>query len=211
LEHVRRPRLLLPLAVAAALALAVAFAPVDGARVDAQAPAAASPPAVPSPPPPPAPPAESPSPSASGTPGDAFLKGPGQTEKTAKTARKSPKATANPEATATPTSPAYASLDGTWEVQVQYTNRTDYSYIALKQGDNGALTGQWKIDGKMYPLDGTYDGRLIHMVAKGPGGEVTLSGYVETASDMVGLVDYGSGKTQVAFTAEHRGARTLLK
>jgi hypothetical protein len=210
LEHVRPPRLVLPLAVAAALALAVAFAPVGSARVDAQAPAAASPPAVPSPPPPPA---ESPSPSASETPGDAFLKRPGQTEKAARKRKASagPEASTSPGATATPTSPAYATLDGTWEVQVQYTNRTDYSYIALKQGDSGALTGQWKVDGKTFPLGGTYDGRLIRMVAKGPDGDVTLSGYVESATDMVGLVDYGTGKTQVAFTAEHRGSRTLLK
>jgi hypothetical protein len=116
-----------------------------------------------------------------------------------------------PEPTPTPTSPAYASLDGTWEVQVQYSDHTTYSYFELRQASE-TLAGSWKYEGKPYPLDGTYDGRLIRIVVKMTSGNVTLSGYVENASDMVGLVDFGGGKT-VAFTAEHRAApnKNLLK
>ena len=117
----------------------------------------------------------------------------------------------SPEPTATPTSPAYASLDGSWEVQVQYSDHTTYSYFDLRQTKD-TLAGTWKYDGKSYTFDGTYDGRLIRIVAKLDKGPVTLSGYVENASDMVGLVDFGGGKT-VAFTAEHRAApnKNILK
>jgi len=116
-----------------------------------------------------------------------------------------------PEPTATPTSPAFASLDGTWEVQVQYMDRTTYSYFDLHQTAD-TLGGNWRYQGKSYPLDGTYDGRLIRMVVKIGSANVTLSGYVENASDMVGLVDFGNGKN-IAFTAEHRAApnKNLLK
>lgn len=108
-----------------------------------------------------------------------------------------------PEPTPTPTSPAFASLDGTWEVQVQYSDHTTYSYFDLVQTTN-TLSGDWRYQGKKDVLDGTYDGRLIKMVVKLPSGSVTLSGYVENSTDMVGLVDFNDGKTPVAFTAEHR-------
>jgi hypothetical protein len=108
-----------------------------------------------------------------------------------------------PEPTATPTSPAFASLDGTWEVQVQYSDHTTYSYFDLLQ-TTSTLAGNWRYEAKKYPLDGTYDGRLIKMVVKFPKGNVTLSGYVENATDMVGLADFNDGKPPVAFTAEHR-------
>jgi hypothetical protein len=116
-----------------------------------------------------------------------------------------------PGPTPTPTSPAFASLDGTWEVQVQYPDHTTYSYFDLHQTAD-ALAGNWRYEAKVYPLDGTYDGRLIRMVVKMGGGNVTLAGYVENASDMVGLADFGGGKS-IAFTAEHRAApnRNLLK
>ncbi len=109
----------------------------------------------------------------------------------------------SPEPTATPTSPAFASLDGTWEVQVQYSDHTNYGYFDVLQ-TTSTLTGDWRYQGKRFSMDGTYDGRLIKMVAKLPQGNVTLSGYVENASDMVGLIDFNDGKTPIAFTAEHR-------
>jgi hypothetical protein len=109
----------------------------------------------------------------------------------------------SPEPTATPTSPAFASLDGTWEVQVQYSDHTNYGYFDVLQ-TTSTLTGNWRYQGKKFPMDGTYDGRLIKMVAKLPQGNVTLSGYVENATDMVGLIDFNDGKTPIAFTAEHR-------
>jgi hypothetical protein len=116
-----------------------------------------------------------------------------------------------PEPTPTPTSPAFASLDGTWEVQVQYIDHTTYAYFDLTQKLD-ALAGAFRYEGKKYTLDGTYDGHLIKLVAKMPQGNVTFSGYVENASDMVGLIDFGSGKS-VAFTAEHRAApiKNILK
>ncbi len=113
-----------------------------------------------------------------------------------------PSGAKTPEPTPSPTSPGFASLDGSWEVQVQYIDRTTYSYLDVQQTTN-TLAGFWRYEGKKYPLEGTYDGRLIRMVAKFPQKNVTLSGYVENASDMIGLVDFGDGKT-VAFTAEHR-------
>ncbi len=116
-----------------------------------------------------------------------------------------PEATTAPEPSATPTSPAFATLDGTWEVQLQYIDRTEYSYFTLVQAPTGALSGVWKVGGKTYPLDGTYDGRLIRIVVKEPTTDVTISGYVEGASDMVGTMDLMGGKTDpTAFTAEHR-------
>jgi hypothetical protein len=118
--------------------------------------------------------------------------------------RPAPSGSPTPEPTPTPTSPAFASLDGSWEVQVQYIDHTTYSYLIIKQTAN-VLSGSWRVDGKDNPLDGTYDGRLIRMVVKMPAGNVTLSGYVEGASDMVGLADFGKGNP-TAFTAEHRAA-----
>jgi len=111
-------------------------------------------------------------------------------------------ASAEPSPTETPTSPAFATLDGTWEVQVQYRDRTLYSYLKITQTQS-TLGGTWNVNAKAYPLDGSYDGRLIRIVVKEPTGNVVLSGYVEGATDMVGLVDYGKGDP-VAFTAEHR-------
>jgi hypothetical protein len=116
-------------------------------------------------------------------------------------------ATSSPEPSATPTSPAFATLDGTWEVQVQYIDHTDYSYLVVKQNGTGELAGTWRVNGKQYPFDGSYDGRLIRVLVKEPTGNLTWSGYVEGASDMVGTIDFGQGKADpTPFTAEHRAA-----
>jgi hypothetical protein len=187
LKLVRLPSL--TLAAAGALALLAALAPAATVPAGAQ-------PAIPSataaPPPGPAPTLAAPSPApARGRRGRAAA---------------SPGPSAEPSPTATPTSPAYATLDGTWEVQIQYLDHTDYEFLDLTQQSNGALGGTFRYDKKPYALEGSYDGRLIRMVAKEPGGDVTLSGYVEGATDMVGLIDFGTGKGQpVAFTAEHHG------
>ncbi len=111
---------------------------------------------------------------------------------------------ANPSPTATPTSPAFATLDGTWEVQVQYPDHTTYAYLVLRQKDN-TLSGAWRVGKVEQKLEGTYDGRLIHLTVKQASGpDISFSGYVENASDMVGIVDFGKNN-QPAFTAEHRG------
>lgn len=90
-------------------------------------------------------------------------------------------------------------------MQLQYIDRTEYSYLTIAQGAAGAITGTWKVNAKTFPFEGTYDGRLIRVLVKEPAGNVTMSGYVEGASDMVGNVDLGNGKTEpTAFTAEHR-------
>ena len=91
-------------------------------------------------------------------------------------------------------------------MQLQYLDGTSYSYLTIAQQPTGTITGVWKIEGKDNPFEGTYDGRLIRMLVKRTTGNVTMSGYVEGASDMVGLVDFGGANTTgVAFTAEHRG------
>ncbi len=209
MKHVPPPRLASSLAICGVLACAVALGPASGSRAAAQG----------APPPPPAPnattrvPTAAPtvltstaplpagplaSPSASAEPRGRRGKG------KAGPAAPGPQASA-PEPSATPTSPAFATLDGTWEVQVQYIDRTEYSYFTIAQGATGTLSGSWKVAGKPYSFEGTYDGRLIRMVVKQPDRTVTMSGYVEGASDMVGTVDFGNGKTELtAFTAEHR-------
>lgn len=86
---------------------------------------------------------------------------------------------------------------------MQYNDHTTYSYLVLRQKD-AVLSGTWRLDSRQQlPVEGTYDGRLIRIVAKAASGDITLSGWVENGSDMVGEADWG--KTQVAFTAEHRG------
>jgi hypothetical protein len=252
------------LGFAGALALAVALGPVSGSRVGAQpAPppppvpnATLTPPSVASPlpsdvPVPTAAPSAAPATAApSAAPATAEPSAAAATAQPAETpaargrrhrrggaaASPGPSSSSAPEPTATPTSPAFATLDGTWEVQLQYINRTEYSYLTLAQTTGGALTGTWRLSGRNpahYPLTGNYDGRLIRLTAIEPAGPVNFSGYVEGASDMIGLAVFPAtassspspGATAaastppgalspvaptnandgVAFTAEHRG------
>jgi hypothetical protein len=121
-----------------------------------------------------------------------------------------PRQSSSAEPTATPTSPAYSTLDGSWEVQVQRIDTTLYSRFTVKQ-DGNTVSGTWYSQGKEVPFDGTYDGRLFHFVAKDPKGNLDLSGYVENATNMIGIVDNGKGDLPFAnplpFTAEHRGGK----
>ena len=207
MKHDRPQRLAVSLLVCGAIALAVAFGPTTATGVRAQS----------APPPPPAPnsttrlttpqptlaplPSSAPLPPASPTPSPE----PKGRKKRGKASNAPTEAPANPEPSATPTSPAFATLDGTWEFQLQYIDRTEYSYLTIVQGAAGAISGTWKVSGKMYPFDGTYDGRLIRVQVKEPTATVTMNGYVEGASDMVGTVDLTNGKSDpTAFTAEHR-------
>jgi hypothetical protein len=191
----RRPNRFLPIAFAGVFALGLAAS--GSGLVRAQAP---PPPPVPNPS---ATPLPAPTLVPTAAPTQAPTQAPSPSPRGRRGGRPAPAASGKPEPTATPTSPAFASLDGTWEVEVQYPDHTNYSYMVLRQRDS-TLSGTWRLDGKEYPLQGTYDGRLIRMSIKQTAGEVALSGYVENASDMVGLVDYGKG-TSPAFTAEHRG------
>jgi hypothetical protein len=201
LKHVRLPRPVPSLALFAALACAIGFGP--NSRAGAQN----------APPPPPAPNATTrvATPQPTLVPTAAPTASPSLTPSAEPRGRKgkrvddSAKPSAAPSPSATPTSPAFATLDGTWEVQLQYIDRTEYSYLTIAQGAAGAITGTWKVNAKTFPFEGTYDGRLIRMLVKEASGNVTMSGYVEGASDMVGNVDLGNGKTEpTAFTAEHR-------
>jgi hypothetical protein len=125
-----------------------------------------------------------------------------------RSASPSASATPSPEPTATPTSPAFSTLDGVWEVQVQSIGGTAYSHFALHQ-DGSTVSGTWQNSGKTWPITGTYDGRLFRFViATAPNESVNLTGYIENSTDMVGIVDNGKGeipyRNPLAFTAEHR-------
>lgn len=210
MKHRRPPRYAPLLAVAAALALAVALEPAS--RVGAQTPP------VPNGTPAPlaSPPAATPLPSGAPIPSAPLTAVPSPSPSPAPRSRgrrrggPAPGATNSPEPapSATPTSPAFSTLDGTWEVQLQYIDRTEYSYLIVHQTGTSEVSGTWKVNGKEYPFDGNYDGRLIRLLVKEPAGNVTMSGYVEGASDMVGQVDLGNGKGDpTPFTAEHRGSK----
>jgi hypothetical protein len=194
------------------LALAVAFAP-GHARVDAQN----QPPPPPVPNGTPVPPVTTPQAAGNATPLPSNAPIPTSAPSALPTVsaapegrgrrHRAPAASPEPSPSATPTSPAFATLDGTWETQVQYIDRTDYSYLIIKQNATGEISGTWKVSGKEYPFDGSYDGRLIRLLVKEPSGNLTWSGYVEGATDMVGTIDFGQGKADpTPFTAEHRAA-----
>ena len=202
LKLVRVPNRFLSFTIAGAVALAVAFEPGHD-RVLAQAPP---------PPPPPAPSASAATPPAttvtavpSAEASPSALPSPeGRHRRRREPANA---ATPEPSPSATPTSPAFSTLDGTWETQVQYIDHTDYSYLVIKQNGTGELSGVWRVSGKQYPFDGSYDGRLILLHVKEPAVTLNFSGYVEGASDMVGTIDFAQGKADpTPFTAEHRAA-----
>ncbi len=215
MNHVRFPRLFPVLGLAAALILAVALGPAGRMRVNAQAPPPPPPPSVPGPTPAPsvAPtngePAPAPSVPLQAVPSavpESPSPEPGKHHR-GRHGAPSNGPSPSPEPSSTPTSPAFATLDGTWELQLQHIDRTEYSYLVIAQKEGGALTGVWRVGKQQWPFEGTYDGRLIRILVKEPTGNVTLSGYVEGASDMVGTVDDGSGKgSPTAFTAEHRAS-----
>jgi len=96
-------------------------------------------------------------------------------------------------------------LDGYWEVVVQTPSDNFYSRFDLHQSAD-ALTGVWTRDGKKLPMEGTFGGRQFKLVAKNDEQTLTLTGYVENSSDMVGIVDDETKKTRTAFTASHHAA-----
>jgi hypothetical protein len=214
LNHVRFPRIFPVLALAAALLLAVALGPLGRARVNAQNPPPPPPPSVPGPTPAPtngepAPAPSVPLPAPSELPASPEASPSPEPGRRGRRGRHAPEtgSSPSPEPSATPTSPAFATLDGTWELQLQFIDHTEYSYLVIAQKDGGVITGVWRINKHQWPFEGTYDGRLIRMLVKEGDDSVTLSGYVEGASDMVGTVDTGAGKgSPTAFTAEHRAS-----
>jgi hypothetical protein len=111
----------------------------------------------------------------------------------------------SPSPSPTPTSPAFSSLDGYWEVVVQTNSSYTYSRFDLQQNAD-AVTGTWTREGKKLPIEGTYGGRQFKFTVKSDPHDLILTGYIENASDMVGIIDNGSGKDSTAFTASHRAA-----
>lgn len=121
-----------------------------------------------------------------------------------------PAATATASPDEVPTNPAFSTLDGTWEVQRQYADRTTYSYFTLTQKGT-TLNGLWHIAKQQYPMTGSYDGHSVTLVATLPDGEVDFAGYVLSGADMVGTLDPKAPSlgAQTAFTAEHRAKSKL--
>jgi hypothetical protein len=109
-----------------------------------------------------------------------------------------------PSASDAATPAAYSSLDGTWEVQLQDGSRTTYSHFKLRQSGQD-VAGTWVVDrSHLYPLTGSYDGRLFKFTATETAGAVTFSGYVDGSTEMVGLLTRAGGAA-MPFTASHRG------
>jgi hypothetical protein len=114
----------------------------------------------------------------------------------------------------TPAPPQYTTLDGVWEIEFQTRNRTTYAHWTLRQnGQSGSnVTGVWNRGGKPpknVPLTGTFDGRLFKFTATDGDKQYTFSGYVENYTDIVGMET--DGKTETAFTAEHRKKAKALE
>ncbi|MBV8078762.1 MAG: hypothetical protein JO186_00120 [Actinobacteria bacterium] len=109
----------------------------------------------------------------------------------------------------TPEPPQFSTMDGVWEVQLQPidgTGKTHYSHLYVTQkGDE--LNGTWVrgTNDKM-AFTGTFDGRLFKLTVTGPkNNTLTLSGYAENFSDMVGLLTTADPKDKgTPFTASHR-------
>jgi hypothetical protein len=172
-------------------------APATAVPANAQGtpPASIPTPAITPPPlvtPPPLPPSASPSPSPSSGKRGRSKASPGPT----------PSAPVE-----TPSPPAFASLDGDWEF-VQSTRDDDtYSRLILRQTGQ-SLSGTWKLGkskSQTYPVEGQYDGKSIKLTSVVNGKTWTMTGYVDNASDMVGLVYTPDGK-RITFTANHRAA-----
>jgi hypothetical protein len=140
-------------------------------------------------------PVPSPAPSPSGSPSGRGKRG-------------KPAASPSPEITDSPPPPQFSTLDGVWEIQVQSTTtkRTVYSHIKFVQAGT-SLSGYWERppNHKRSPLTGTFDGRLFSLtIDTGNGTSVTMSGYCENFSDLVGLMKMGASDPGTAFTATHR-------
>lgn len=116
--------------------------------------------------------------------------------------------TPSPEPSETPEPPQFTTLDGIWEIEIQPIGKKLATYTHMNITSTGAnLSGYYQV-GKnkpKWPLTGTFDGRLISLTVTQPDGTTsTLSGYVESFGDMVGLLRTGDKDPGTAFTAEHR-------
>lgn len=119
-----------------------------------------------------------------------------------------PSAAPNPNAspTDTPEPPQFTTMDGVWEIEEQPLDKkqTIYSHLQLTQ-TGGQITGFWLHDNnKKTPLTGTFDGRLFAFTTSDGKSTVTMSGYAENFSDLVGLLRVGDNANGTAFTGQHR-------
>jgi hypothetical protein len=117
--------------------------------------------------------------------------------------------TPTPAPSDTPEPPQFTTLDGIWEVEIQPVGQKLATYTHMNITTTGATLGGYYQPGKnknqKYPLTGTFDGRLISLSVTLPDGSTTtLSGYVESFGDMVGLIRKNDKDPGQAFTAEHR-------
>ncbi|HLI94855.1 MAG TPA: hypothetical protein VKT72_02080 [Candidatus Baltobacteraceae bacterium] len=111
-------------------------------------------------------------------------------------------------ATATPAPPKDVDanrigISGVWEVQIQRSDGTVYTHFKLAQSSSG-LSGQYLDEhGKKFPLQGTVDGKDVHIVVTlADGTALVFTGNVDGNTDMAGTLD--SSKDTVGFTAEYR-------
>ena len=74
--------------------------------------------------------------------------------------------------------------------------------MIIRQTGN-QIAGTWRYEKKDYPFEGTYDGKTIKLVVTRDGKTWTFNGYVDSASDMVGILTDSAG-TKIGFTANHR-------
>jgi hypothetical protein len=118
-----------------------------------------------------------------------------------------PAETPSPDATDTPEPPAFKTLDGIWEIELQPIGHrlATYQHFSIVQTGN-TLSGYWEHQPRLTktPITGTFDGRLIQISAPVTGGTVTFSGYIENMGDMIGMQHLTPGDAGIAFTAQHR-------
>ncbi len=131
-----------------------------------------------------------------------------------------PAAAMTPSATTTIVPKGYASpspppnarkgIEGVWEIQIQRSNRTDYTHMVLKQ-DGATLTGTY-VDsgGKKYPLAGSVDGQAVRVIVSLPNGTtLLLEGRLDGTTDMIG--EFTSPQEQTAFTAAYRAKEKWIE
>ncbi len=116
--------------------------------------------------------------------------------------------TPSPEPSETPEPPQFTTLDGIWEIEIQPIGKKLATYTHMNITTTGAnVSGYYEVgkNKEKYPLTGTFDGRLIQLTFTKPDGTTTtMSGYVESFGDMVGLMRSSDKDPGTAFTGEHR-------
>lgn len=94
-------------------------------------------------------------------------------------------------------------ISGVWEVQIQRSSGTTYTHFKIDQNGD-LLTGQYlDKNGKRYPIEGSLDGKVVHLVVSLPNGKsMTFSGTQDGGTDMLGMVKMATDA--VGFTASYR-------